>query len=135
METCQRCNEEGEDRRTLWMACFYEMGELGLPFEQTAVKGVPLKFSHIENYQPFNIPVPKFEEIPDAKERLYKFFTLRVCKGCRADWMHAIKTWFNSENEREPEDEFTDGVAYVRDLGAIRKMTPDEIAAFKTRAT
>lgn len=34
MEKCQRCGEDGEDRRTLWMACFYEMIELGLPFEK-----------------------------------------------------------------------------------------------------
>jgi hypothetical protein len=32
MERCMRCGEEGEDRRTLWMACFYEMKELGIPF-------------------------------------------------------------------------------------------------------
>lgn len=32
-ETCQRCGDDGDDRRTLWMACLYEMNELGLPFE------------------------------------------------------------------------------------------------------
>ena len=38
-EKCQRCGEDGEDRRTLWMACFYEMGELGIPLEQVAING------------------------------------------------------------------------------------------------
>lgn len=32
-EKCARCGEVDDDRRTLWMRCFYDMSELGLPFE------------------------------------------------------------------------------------------------------
>ena len=32
MEECVRCKEVDEDRRTLWMRCFYEMNELEVPF-------------------------------------------------------------------------------------------------------
>ena len=32
-DKCQRCNEEQDDLRTLFMSCFYEMNELELPFE------------------------------------------------------------------------------------------------------
>ena len=42
-EACQRCGEIGEDRRTLWMACFYAMGELGLPFEERTLFCADLK--------------------------------------------------------------------------------------------
>ncbi|HYE73562.1 MAG TPA: hypothetical protein VEF04_09525 [Blastocatellia bacterium] len=80
-ECCQRCGEAGQDRRILWMACLYEMGELGLPFEKSD-----------------------------------RFFTLRVCKDCRADWMSAIKTWFNTKPDRA---EYSGGY-YVRELGATR---------------
>lgn len=135
METCQRCNEEENDRRTLWMACFYDMGELRLPFELLAVRGKVHRHTGeepIEILPPLTRPV--FEEIPDAPEHLYRFHTLRVCKGCRAEWMKAIKLWFNSENERESEDEITEGASYVRDFGATRKMTQDEIDAYKSRA-
>lgn len=31
-ETCQRCGNPGEDRRTLLMGCFYRLEELGIPF-------------------------------------------------------------------------------------------------------
>ena len=31
-EICKRCGKVGQDRRTLQMACGYEMNEIGLPF-------------------------------------------------------------------------------------------------------
>lgn len=71
-EICQRCGYKDYDRRTLWMACLYEMSELGLPFEEKEVS-----------------------------KDCAKFFTLRVCKDCRGDWMGAIKKWFNTKPERE----------------------------------
>lgn len=40
MEKCQRCGDEGYDRRTLWMSCFYLMSELGLPFEEAEKDGL-----------------------------------------------------------------------------------------------
>jgi len=33
MEECQRCRDIDEDRRTLEMGCFYDMGELDVPFK------------------------------------------------------------------------------------------------------
>lgn len=71
MDKCQRCGEDGYDRRTLRMACFYEMGELDIPFEKSEPK--------------------------DGN----RFYTLRVCKDCRADWMQAIKTWFDTKPSKE----------------------------------
>lgn len=65
-EACQRCGEVGLDRRTLQMACFYDMDEMGLPFtKQQPVTGSP-------------------------------YYTLRVCKACRGSWMAAITDWFNA---------------------------------------
>jgi hypothetical protein len=93
MEMCQRCKREGSDRRTLWMACFYEMLELGLPFEL-------------------------------REQGAHTFYTLRVCKDCRADWMRAIQAWFKDAPSRDDEDGLEEGAVYVRDFGATRKMTP-----------
>ncbi len=76
MEECLRCKEVGEDRRTLWMACFYDMSELGLPFNNQ-----------------FMLYPDDSEE--DGKETTHNFYTLRVCKQCRSDWMHFIKMWFH----------------------------------------
>ncbi len=90
-EICQRCKGFGSDRRTLWMACFYEMKELGLPFEKLFIA-----------------------------ER--DFYTLRVCKSCRADWMSSIREWFNAPIIAEPEE----GIP-TRELGATR-MKPDEVS-------
>lgn len=33
-ECCDRCGEVGEDRRTLSLACFYDLTELGIPFKE-----------------------------------------------------------------------------------------------------
>jgi hypothetical protein len=37
MEKCIRCNEIDEDRRTILMACFYEMNELGISFQNKSL--------------------------------------------------------------------------------------------------
>lgn len=103
MEICQRCKETGEDRRTLWMACFYEMNELGLPF--------------------------KLEIIPDERERegfakqKHHFYTLRVCKQCRADWMQSIKQWFDTP--KQPEQSCGSGI-YIRRKGVNVEITREE---------
>lgn len=136
MEVCQRCGQEGEDRRTLWMACFYEMGELGLPFEQYT-----LFHAKLEELTPAKEPGRL--NLGDGKTITIRagtvksngelsprgFYTLRVCKGCRADWLRAIKAWFDSIPDREPEGEITKGAAYVRDFGSNRRMTQEEIDA------
>lgn len=96
METCQRCKETDEDRRTLWMACFYEMNELGIPFEQIGL-------SHLGS--------------------LRHFYTLRVCKTCRADWMQAIQQWFNTPIQ--PEQSCGSGI-YIRCNGVNVEITREE---------
>ena len=113
-EICQRCKEEGEDRRTLWMACLYQMNELGLPFQmQTMRWDVPHQLGKYNS----------------------DFYTLRVCKDCRSDWMESIQAWFNRPIKKE------DGVGsgiYVRRLGRAIEITEDEwrtLNASKTDST
>jgi hypothetical protein len=72
-EKCMKCKKEGEDRRTLYMSCFYDMDELAVPFVHEKL---------------YKIDVP----VPDA---IIECFTIRVCKKCRADWLHMIEAWFN----------------------------------------
>lgn len=97
MEQCARCHEVDEDRRTLWMACFYEMGELGLPFDKKKLK--------------------------DADDSLYQFYTMRVCKDCRAEWMTAIQEWFNNGKRDMPS--CGSGI-YIRRNGATIEVTEEE---------
>ena len=69
-DQCQKCGVVDEDVRTLWHSCFYAMEELGIPFSEKTI-------------------IEKHESVKQT------FYTLRVCKDCRADWMNAIKSWFN----------------------------------------
>ena len=107
-EICQRCGEAGEDRRTLWMACSYEMKELGLPFEErTVLQPVdgdtreakleivkPAVTLPLSNGVTFTMSGPTVRT--DAELSLHGLYTLRVCKECRGDWLAAIKTWFHA---------------------------------------
>lgn len=96
-ELCKRCGEEGDDRRTLWMACFYDMGELEMPFDQMELIAKPRRYVDSIELESFvGIRVPRFEEIPDAPERKYQFYVLRVCKECRSDWLMMIQEWFRN---------------------------------------
>lgn len=122
-EICQRCGEEGEDRRTLWMACFYAMNELNLPFEQAAVKGKFMKQVGSETMKlgPHAFEIPQFEVVdPDSKDHEYKFFLLRVCKECRGDWLGAIKKWFKESKTQDT------GLIPVRVDGAVRCISEHE---------
>lgn len=92
-ELCMRCLEEGEDRRTLYMACFYQMSELPIHFVETVV-GTQV------------------------------FYTLRVCKGCRAEWLRAIRQWFTSAPNRES---CGSGI-FVREYGTNIEVTKEEFA-------
>jgi len=92
-EQCQRCGIVDDDLRTLWMSCLYAMNELGVPFQRYQV------------------------EMP-----YINFFTLRVCKDCRADWMAAIKNWFTMPIERES---CGSGI-FVRENGASKEITREE---------
>lgn len=128
-DKCMRCGEDGEDRRTLKMACFYAMEELGLPFEQMPVLHAPVETLTVAK-EPvkLNLPGGKSINLGGAEvtcsgtltpELLY---TLRVCKRCRADWMDAIKTWFaKPKKEVSPNS----GI-FVRDNGTNREITKEE---------
>jgi NMD protein affecting ribosome stability and mRNA decay len=99
-EICQKCGIDAEGEiRTLWMACLYEMNELGIPFEKV-----------------------------ELGDRYY--YTLKVCKQCRADWMRAIKVWF--ETPIIPET--CDSGIYVRDLGHAKQVTHEEWEIIRARA-
>jgi len=94
-ETCQRCGETGEDRRTLWMACFYSMDELDMPVEQVAIVG---KFAQKTGACETRLgTLPIFTPADDAKERQWPFYRLRVCKACRGSWLGAIEDWYTAE--------------------------------------
>lgn len=100
-ELCQRCKEDGEDRRTLWMACFYAMEELGLPFEKETIIEGGINDGH-----------------PNQK---YNFYNLRVCKECRAQWMMAIKSWFDTVPFKH---EVGSGI-FIRHLGATVEVSEE----------
>ena len=108
-ETCQRCGENDYDRRTLWMACFYKMSELDLPFREITMFGHrKLEINeHIES-----TPI-------ESSEHLY--YTLRVCKDCRADWMQAIKKWFD-EKFTTPKTGCGSGI-FIRRNGSLVEVT------------
>jgi hypothetical protein len=141
-ERCDRCGSVGEDRRTLWMACFYRMDELAIPFAQVqligtlqAKTGERALFAGGEGVP--DAMVPTFAE-PDPEEKPASrvFYTLRVCKRCRGEWMRAIADWFAAPPAGEDHDgeepiERTGTGVFRRTLGAIRELTPDEVEAFK----
>lgn len=93
-EKCQRCGEVGEDRRTLWMACLYDMQELPMPLEEVAIFGSMMK--DVSDSMIFAGPLKGFAPDDDAKSVMRRFYTLRVCKRCRGEWMEAIGRWFNT---------------------------------------
>lgn len=123
-EKCQRCGEVGEDRRTLWMACFYEMSELSVPFKLSAIKGVYQEKVGTERLESLGKEVPVFETLPGEEEQQHRFYNLRVCKSCRADWMQAITDWFSSQPEkRQP----TGTGVYGRKNGVAYELSEEEI--------
>lgn len=116
-DRCQKCGEEGEDMRTLWMACFYDMSELKIPFEQCAIEGKYHK--HIgDKESPFGFLIPEFKEVKGAELRKHQFYSLRVCKDCRASWMQAIKIWF----DKLKLDESTGSGYFKRELGSTKEI-------------
>jgi len=140
MEKCDRCGEVDEDRRTLWMACFYKMEELGLPFKDAEVFDIDKK--HLKRTKRRRIMIsqsydmdkkglgpkkriPYKEDIVTARGRVQPrhLYTLRVCKDCRATWMNAIKDWFtDGPKELEP---VNSGI-FVRRNGATVEISEAE---------
>lgn len=98
-EPCARCSEVGEDLRTLWMGCFYDMSELGIPFDM----------------KPMDISLKASIDL----------YTLRVCKRCRAEWMQSIHDWFVTK-PHERENSMKGGEIYVRRFGAEVPVTKEE---------
>ena len=70
-EKCQRCGEVGQNMRTLHLSCLYDLMELGIPFDIVYLQSVGIAVKH-------------------------RIYTLRVCKGCRAEWLQSVKQWFNT---------------------------------------
>src|SRR4051812_45877009 len=101
-DLCQRCGDGPDpDLRTIWMSSLYAMEELGLPFAQVAIRdGI---FAPKIGSKPGVVgALPIYKAIPTADTRCDRaFYTLRVCKGCRADWLHAIRQWFGDKSVRE----------------------------------
>lgn len=95
MEMCDKCKQVGKDLRTLWMACFYAMDELNVPFLQ--------------------------QQVGDRN-----FFTLRVCKDCRASWLKTIEIWFNTPVPTKT----TEGIP-VRINGAVEFLSPEEYEKYR----
>ena len=122
-ERCQKCGEAGEDRRTLWMACLYEMGELGLPFGQIKLRGTAHAYKGEKQIDGTKISIAQFADEPKGPPRDHAFFTLRVCKNCRSTWMAAIRNWFNTPVERR---EGCGSGIFVRENGAIIEITEEE---------
>ena len=122
-EECARCKRVGQDRRTLWMACMYSMEELSVPFEPCAINGQYLKKTGSKYLPAWDQYVPIYEN-PDDKGEPYRhqFYTLRVCKDCRADWMGAIKQWFSERPDAEDEE----ANIPVRIRGATKMITRPE---------
>lgn len=124
-QNCQRCgNRPDPDLRTLWMACFYQMDELDVPFDPKAIFGqVRLKVGE-ENYKSEFMREKTFPVWGEllGEERDHSFFTLKVCKDCRAEWMAAIEKWFNSF---VPKESPGTGI-YIRDKGASIEVTEEE---------
>lgn len=126
---CQRCGVDGEgDLRTLWHSCFYEMGELKLPFHKTVMFDAEVKdLAVTKDSASIDVGGRKINLAPprvkcDGELTPQQFYCLRVCKDCRADWLHAIQKWFSMQPERE---EIGSGI-YVRDFGASKEITREE---------
>lgn len=93
-EICQRCGLHGQDRRTLFMACLYDMSELGIPLKSMSLYGVAVtEFERTSWGQRFHDPPESKVEQESCHRPMY---TLFVCKGCRSEWMQAIKVWYEA---------------------------------------
>ncbi len=131
-EKCDRCGEDGEDRRTLWMAAFYEMNELGLPFDRRILFHADMdtleKASEPDDLvlkDGTKLRIVSGTVTSKGELRPETLYTLRVCKSCRSDWLAAIKRWFS---ERPDEGH---GDIPMRVLGATRMVTDEEYRAMK----
>lgn len=145
-EKCDRCKSVGSDRRTLWMKCFYAMDELKVPFEKVELftannEAVNETFRSIPyTCKSYGSDGTTTEQSGEYQQSVYRteaelhreqFFTLRVCKRCRSEWMRAISYWFHSEPQGEDHDadepppSIGSGI-YIRENGCIKEITREE---------
>lgn len=63
-------------------------------------------------------------KIPLVEKDLHgaHFFTMKVCKACRASWMKAIKSWFVNAPLPITEKEIKRGTIFIRELGAVVEL-------------
>ena len=64
-DTCQVCGSVGEDRRTLFIRCFYQLKEVSSLF---------IDLFHVENHKDGG-------------------YALRICKGCRSALLSKLAEW------------------------------------------
>lgn len=132
-ETCDRCRSVGSDRRTLWHACFYAMDELNLPFDQASIHGVCCAKVGEKTLPMLRATLPVWAA-PSGEAEHHQFFTLRVCKRCRGEWLEAIRNWFlavpqGADHDADDYDPVASTVGsgiFVRENGAIREVTIEE---------
>ena len=122
-EKCQRCKETGEDRRMLWMDCFYAMQELKVPFKKMAIKGFLQKQVGRKKLPILKVKIPIWANVDGVEEGFFPFYQLRVCKNCRSEWMSAIEDWFNRPLLKQ---ESCGSGIFIREKGALREITREE---------
>lgn len=133
-EICVRCREDGEDRRTLRMACFYAMEEMKIPFEQETVLRAPGDAEYEIVKPATTIPVREGPAITLSPPTIkvsseltpMGLYTLRVCKDCRSSWMEAIKQWFLADPETDFAKRRVGSGIFVRRNGANVEVTEEE---------
>ncbi len=137
-ERCVRCGSNGEDRRTLWMSCFYAMEELGIPFDKEI-----LFTANVEELTSAKEPVGI--KLPDGKQLNiqagtvccsgellpHQLYTLRVCKRCRGEWLAMIKSWFRAvpQGQDHDADDYQAGSGsgiFIRENGVNKEITREE---------
>lgn len=120
---CVRCNTPSHDLRTLWMACLYAMHEMkDVPFVQILMKG-GAPHAHVGEEEISGHVFPKYADNPSGEPHDRPYYTLRVCKACRAEWMGAIHRWF--VNPPAKQESCGSGI-FVRDCGALVEITEEE---------
>lgn len=127
VDACVRCGDAGPDLRTLKMACFYSMEEMKLPFESAIYFDADVKdITLVKDGQSIELEGKRVALTAGTVRcsgdmHPQKFYTLRVCKDCRADWMSYIKAWFTDRKANG----CGSGI-FVRRLGATVEITEEE---------
>ena len=132
-EKCERCGEYGEDRRTLWMACFYDMMELGIPLnQQILLDAKPEDIEIVREASKIELPNGSKISIGDAEVTCKgnlsprSFYTMRVCKDCRAAWLEIIQRWFKFPQAK---NQSCGSGIFIRHLGTNIEVTEEEYYA------